>query len=264
MTNNSPIGVFDSGLGGISVVNEIHKIMPHEDIIFFGDSANAPYGTRSTQEVQQLSFAAADRLIENGAKAIVIACNTATSAAADSMRERYDVPIIGMEPALKLACDLGHGEPQHVIVTATPLTLREQKFARLMNRFSATHTIEKQPCPRLVEIVENGQIENSKLVYETLHSYLDQYDMNSVDSIVLGCTHFTYFRSYFENIVDSHVQIVDGNEGTARHLHEILKREDLLNEWSILPPSPKTGTITLTNSSSNPRLLELAEYFVER
>lgn len=277
MTNNAPIGVFDSGLGGISVVNEIHRLMPHEDIIFYGDSANAPYGVRPTSEVEQLSFNAAQHLIDQGVKAIVIACNTATSAAADDLRDHCDVPIIGMEPALKLACDWGNGAPQHVIVTATPLTLREKKFAELMNRFSAHHTIEKQPCPRLVEIVENGEIENEELVTSVLREYLSGYDLNSVNSIVLGCTHFTYFKPYFEQLVPSHVRIVDGNEGTARHLEEILdKRGELADAGTSgetgtageagtpTSQSPRRGTMMLENSSTNPRMMELSEYFVQR
>ncbi|WP_018142727.1 glutamate racemase [Alloscardovia criceti] len=258
MTNTAPIGVFDSGLGGISVVNEIHKLMPHEDIIFYGDSAHAPYGVRSTKDVQELSFRVADHLISQGVKAIVIACNTATSAAAQAMREAYDIPIIGMEPALKLACDLGQGEPQHVIVTATPLTLREKKFANLMQRFSAVHTIEKQPCPKLVEIVEKGEIGNADLVNATLREYMDHYDMNSVNSIVLGCTHFTYYHDYFRQILPEHVTIVDGNEGTARHLQEVLAQRDALTD------STDKGLITLDNSSDDQRMLALSESFVQR
>ncbi|MFD0705211.1 glutamate racemase [Alloscardovia venturai] len=258
MANDAAIGVFDSGLGGISVVNQIHKELPHEDILFFGDSAHAPYGTRSTTDVQRLSFAVANHLVERGVKAIVIACNTATSAAASALRQRYNVPIIGMEPALKLACDLGDGKPQHVLVTATPLTLREKKFAALMKRFESIHTIEKLPTPRLVEIVENGQLHDSALVYETLHEYLDDFDLSSINSIVLGCTHFTYYREYFKAFVPSHVAIVDGNDGTARHLHEILRNRDALSQRTRL------GTIALENSSPDSRLMALSEEFVER
>ncbi|OTA28668.1 glutamate racemase [Alloscardovia macacae] len=257
MPNNAPIGVFDSGMGGISVVNQIHQELPQEDILFFGDSANAPYGTRSTADVQKLSFAVADHLIDLGAKALVIACNTATSAAAQAMRERYSIPIIGMEPALKLACDLGHGEPQHVIVTATPLTLREKKFAALMERFSAEHKIDKLPCPKLVEIVENGQIQDADLVRATLAEYLAPFDLSSVNSIVLGCTHFTYYRDYFRAAVPEHVHIVDGNDGTARHLHDVLERINALAERDT------PGSVTLDNSSPDPRMRALGESFLQ-
>lgn len=258
MTNNAPLGIFDSGMGGISVVNQIHRDMPHEDILFYGDSAHAPYGTKSVEEVQDLSFKVADFLIEHGAKALVIACNTATSAAADAMRAHYDIPIIGMEPALKLACDLGAGKPQHVIVTATPLTLHQTKFARLMERFSAQHTIEKQPCPKLVDIVESGHINDEELVDNTLREYLASYDLNTVDSIVLGCTHFTFYRDYFRKLVPNHIAIVDGNEGTSHHLRDVLAQKDQL-------ASRKThGSISIFNSSEDPRMIELSQYFLDK
>lgn len=255
MTSNAPIGIFDSGLGGISVAKEIHALLPHENIIFYGDSAHAPYGVRSTEDVQKLSMNVANTLIEQGAKAIVIACNTATSAAAELMRSSYSIPIIGMEPALKLACDLGAGQPQHVIVTATELTLREKKFATLMERFAQTHTIEKQPCPELVDIIENGYFEDADRVNATLHHYLDAYPLDSVNSIVLGCTHFTYYHDYFRALVPQHVRIVDGNEGTARHVRDVLAERD------ELASNNNEGTIILLNSSDDPRMMELSNYF---
>ena len=166
----------DSGLGGISVVRQIRTDLPHERILYFGDSANAPYGTKTPEQVRDLSFRIVEDFVEQGAKAVVIACNTATSSAVQELREHYDIPIIGMEPALKVACDRGHGERQSVIVAATPLTLRERKFAALMHRFEDAHTIHKQPCPRLVEIVERGELDDHDLVMRTLHDYFDQYD----------------------------------------------------------------------------------------
>ena len=184
MTSTAPIGVFDSGLGGISVVRQIVQDMPHERVLYFGDSANAPYGTKTPQEVRRLSFDIMERFMSQGVKAVVIACNTATSAAVNALRDHYDIPIIGMEPALKVACDRGDtaaGDgiaparhmPQHVIVAATPLTLREHKFAALMDRFKANNMISPQPCPDLVEIVESGRLCDHDLVMRTLHRYFD-------------------------------------------------------------------------------------------
>ena len=180
MTSTAPIGVFDSGLGGISVVRQIVQDMPHERVLYFGDSANAPYGTKTPQEVRRLSFDIMERFMSQGVKAVVIACNTATSAAVNALRDHYDIPIIGMEPALKVACDRGDtaaGDgpaparhmPQHVIVAATPLTLREHKFAALMDRFKANNMISPQPCPDLVEIVESGRLCDHDLVMRTLN-----------------------------------------------------------------------------------------------
>ena len=201
MTSTAPIGVFDSGLGGISVVREIRRDMPNERVLYFGDSANAPYGTKSPEQVRKLSDAIVKRFVEQGVKAVVIACNTATSAAANELRDKYDIPIIGMEPALKVACDRGHGNRQRVIVAATPLTLRERKFAVLMDRFKTDHTIFPEPCPGLVEIVEHGQLDDHDVVMHTLHQYFDQYDLSTIDSVVLGCTHFVFYRDYFRELL---------------------------------------------------------------
>lgn len=252
MASNAPIGVFDSGLGGISVVREIRRQMPNERIIYFGDSANAPYGTKTPEKVRRLSFAIVERFVRLGVKAIVIACNTATSAAVDDLRATYDLPIISMEPALKVACDRGNGTPQRVIVAATPLTLREKKFTALMHRFSATNTIYRQPCPDLVEIVEHDRLEDHELVMATLHRYFDGYDLGSIDSVVLGCTHFVFYRDYFRQLLPASTAIIDGNEGTARHLHDLLEASDELTDPTAV------GSVTLQNSDTSERMAALA------
>lgn len=272
MSNNAPIGVFDSGMGGISVVRQIRHDMPYENVIFYGDSAHAPYGLKTVEEIQGYCFDIADRLLDMGAKALVVACNTATSACITQMRERYDVPVIGMEPALKLACDRGEGKSQHVIVAATPLTLRERKFARLMSRFQDSHTIEKQPCPDLVTIVENGKLDDRDLVMRTLHGYFDKYDLLHVDSVVLGCTHFIFYRSYFRQFMPDNVAIVDGNEGTVRHLGVVLESLGKLapqpedeDDGSQSAPSHgfELGHVTLMNSSPDKNALDLERALLE-
>ncbi len=155
MSSSAPIGVFDSGLGGISVARQIAKDMPAEHVLYFGDSANAPYGIKTPEQVRALSFDIVERFVRQGVKAVVIACNTATSAAVNDLREHYDIPIIGMEPALKVACDRGdvpsdpHHIPQRVIVAATPLTLRERKFAKLMDRSDLQQHDFQGALPRL-------------------------------------------------------------------------------------------------------------------
>lgn len=252
MASTAPIGVFDSGLGGISVVRELVRDMPHEQVLYFGDSANAPYGTKTPEQVRDLSFAIVERFVRQGVKAVVIACNTATSASVNELRDTYDIPIIGMEPALKVACDRGHGHRQRVIVAATPLTLREHKFAALMDRFTADHTIFPEPCPGLVSIVENGNLHNHDLVMETLHSYFDRYDLTSIDSVVLGCTHFVFYRDYFRELLPDSAAIIDGNEGTVRHLGVVLE------SLGALAPENATGGVTLANSDPSPRIDALA------
>ena len=263
MTSTAPIGVFDSGLGGISVVRQIVQDMPHERVLYFGDSANAPYGTKTPQEVRRLSFDIMERFMSQGVKAVVIACNTATSAAVNALRDHYDIPIIGMEPALKVACDRGDtaaGDgpaparhmPQHVIVAATPLTLREHKFAALMDRFKANNMISPQPCPDLVEIVESGRLCDHDLVMRTLHRYFDGYDLPSIDSEVLGCTHFVFYRDYFRELLPSTTAIIDGNRGTVRHLGMVLE------SLGKLAPEEMDGGVEIANSDSGERIAALS------
>lgn len=269
MTSTAPIGVFDSGLGGISVVRQIVQDMPHERVLYFGDSANAPYGTKTPQEVRRLSFDIMERFMSQGVKAVVIACNTATSAAVNALRDHYDIPIIGMEPALKVACDRGDtaaGDgpaparhmPQHVIVAATPLTLREHKFAALMDRFKANNMISPQPCPDLVEIVESGRLCDHDLVMRTLHRYFDGYDLPSIDSVVLGCTHFVFYRDYFRELLPDTAAIIDGNEGTVRHLGMVLE------SLGKLAPEDAEGSIDLANSDTSARIAQLAQSLLDR
>ena len=252
MTSTAPIGIFDSGLGGISVVRQIVQDMPHERVLYFGDSANAPYGTKTPQEVRRLSFDIMERFMSQGVKAVVIACNTATSAAVNALRDHYDIPIIGMEPALKVACDRGHGKRQRVIVAATPLTLRERKFAVLMDRFKANHTIFPEPCPGLVEIVEHGQLDDHDVVMRTLHQYFGQYDLSTIDSVVLGCTHFVFYRDYFRELLPERAAVIDGNEGTVRHLGVVLE------SLGKLAPEDATGGVELANSDPSERIAELS------
>ncbi len=253
MASSAPIGVFDSGLGGISVARQLRTALPHERIIYFGDSANAPYGVKTPEEVKKLSFAIVENFVRLNVKAIVIACNTATSASVNDLREHYSIPIVGMEPALKLACDLGKGKPQRVIVAATELTLRERKFADLLQRFSKDNTIFPQACPDLVRIVEDGNLDNRDVVFAALHKYFDKYDLESIDSVVLGCTHFVFYRDYFREFLPARTNIVDGNEGTINHLRKIL--EDL----GELASESQEGSITLTNSNTSERMQNLAE-----
>ncbi|MDD7281545.1 glutamate racemase [Floccifex sp.] len=234
MNCSDPIGVFDSGLGGISVLHTLKQILPDENYIFFGDSKYNPYGIKTKEEITARCIEICDFFMIKKVKAIVIACNTATSACVNLLREKYDVPIIGMEPALKVACE--KGKHQKIVVWATNFTLKEKKFVDLMSHFENDHEIEKIPCPKLVRLVEDDQLENKHLIESTLQSYIPNH---SFDSIVLGCTHFVFFKSYLQNLLKD-VSIIDGNEGTARHVKEILMTNDLLNK--------NGGTIEFHNS----------------
>lgn len=226
MNKNSPIGVFDSGLGGISVVDEIRRQLPDERIVYFGDSAHNPYGTKTKEQITGYCTEICDRLISQDVKAIVIACNTATSACVPFLRKRYPIDIIGMEPALKVAADLG--KKLKIAVWATELTLREEKFSRLMERFEDDESILKVACPKLVRLVEEDRLDDQNAVKSALNEYLEQSD--HPDVIVLGCTHFIFYRDELEKLVPPGVRIVDGNEGTARHLKKLLADRNLLSD----------------------------------
>ena len=189
------IGVFDSGLGGISVLRDLKELMPNEDFIYFGDSAYAPYGVKTKEQITERCVEIIDFFISKGVKAVVIACNTATSASANYLRKKYkDLPIIGMEPALKVATQ--GVKNNNIVVMATPLTLKEKKFETLMHKFRGNNKVVKMPCPKLVEIVENDLLDDKNIVIDQLKDYYKDVNMDNLDSVVLGCTHFIFYRDY--------------------------------------------------------------------
>lgn len=223
---NLAIGVFDSGMGGISVLAQIIKQMPNERYIYYGDSLNAPYGVKTPKEVRKLSKNICDFFIEEGVKAIVVACNTATSAAIKELRNTYNIPIIGMEPALKPAVEMN--PDGKILVMATEMTLKEKKFAKLMERYGKEAEIVKLPCPKLVELVEDGILEG-KVMEDAIRECIGDIKSEEISSIVLGCTHYVFLRDSIRNVVGNSVEIIDGNEGTARHLQNVLNESDMLN-----------------------------------
>ena len=185
------IGVFDSGLGGISVLRDLKELMPNEDFIYFGDSAYAPYGVKTKEQITERCVEIIDFFISKGVKAVVIACNTATSASANYLRKKYkNLPIIGMEPALKVATQ--GVKNNNIVVMATPLTLKEKKFETLMHKFRGNNKVVKMPCPKLVEIVENDLLDDKNIVIDQLKDYYKDVNMDNLDSVVLGCTHFIF------------------------------------------------------------------------
>lgn len=234
MDSSSSIGVFDSGLGGISVLKTLKEILPNESYIYYGDSLNNPYGTKSKEEILERCVSICDFFMEKKVKMIVIACNTATSACVPYLRQKYPVDIVGMEPALKVACDRGIN--QKVSVWATDLTLKEEKFAKLMHRFEFDHTIYKVPCPKLVACVEQGRLNDLDYVDSLLKEYLSYTDGKYLDSIVLGCTHFVFFKDRLKTLVGKDVSIIDGNTGTANHVKDLLEQKKLLsmNKESVI------------------------------
>lgn len=223
-----PIAVVDSGMGGITVLRKLYRIMPNENYIYFGDSANSPYGTKTTEQIRELTVKAVEGLMERGAKSVVIACNTATSAAAAYLREKYpDYPFVGLEPAIKPAA-LSAQWPK-VLVLATPLTLKEKKFNDLMDRFKDEAEFIKLPAPQLVGFVESCNLDSPEEI-EYLERILAPYADNKVDAVVLGCTHFPYARRQIQRILGDEVLVFDGSLGAARQCKRLLEQRNLLND----------------------------------
>lgn len=250
-----PIGVFDSGVGGISVLRELVARMPNENYIFFGDSKNAPYGTKTLGEVQKLTCADAEYLVSQNVKALVVACNTATSAAINILRREYaGMPVIGIEPALKPAVHAR--EYPRVLVMATPMTLREEKFHALMQKFETEAEILPLPCPGLVEFVERGELDGAELE-RFLRELFAPYKEKPVDCVVLGCTHYPFVRGMIQKMLGSRVLVFDGGEGTARETQRRLKERGLCN------PSGEKGKITLQNSLASEETERLGWFLLE-
>ena len=249
-----PVAVMDSGIGGISVLKEIVKLMPNEDCIFFGDSVNAPYGTKELSQIQEIVMDRAQYLYSKGIKALVVACNTATSAPIGLLRDRYrDIPVIGIEPALKPAVS---GDEKHtVVVMATPMTIREDKFRSLMAKYADEGTVYPLPCPGLADLIEDGNTEGEKLekyILELLMPYLKE----DIDYIVLGCTHYPFARNTIQKVAGDKVRIIDGSLGTAKQLRRRLKAAGLEN--------PKTDRGIIVFEDSIPAKTELCRQMFEK
>ena len=224
-TKQDYIAVFDSGLGGLSVLRHLRRRMPGERFLYYGDSAHAPYGVRSRADVEALTLSAADRLMCRGLKALVVACNTATSAAIGALREKYpELIVVGIEPALKLAADRFPGG--RIGVMATPVTLREEKFSLLLTRYAASCQVYKIPAPQLVPLIEEGRVD-TPIMEQTLHALLDPF-ASRMDALVLGCTHFPFASHAMERLLGPKVAVLDGGDGTARETLHRLEAADLL------------------------------------
>lgn len=235
-----PIGVFDSGQGGLTVLSRLVDLMPNEDYVFYGDSANAPYGVKSKEEVYQLAKRVVDELIDkHQVKAVMIACNTATSAAADRLRQEYSLPIIGIEPAVKPAAE--ENPDQQIVAMATPLTLGQEKFNQLVAECAEPGQVVKVPAPKLVELIEEGQTD-SPAIYQYLEDLLAPY-AGKAAGVVLGCTHFPFAKQAIQKILGPQAKVYDGAIGAAAEVKRQLASRDELNE------SSQPGKILFENSA---------------
>lgn len=253
--NEMPIGVFDSGVGGISVLKELYALMPNENYIYFGDSLNTPYGTKPDKEIERLTKNAAEKLIEMGAKAVVIACNTATSVAANVIRDEMSVPIIGVEPAIKPASLLHSGEK--VIVMATPVTLKRQKFLELMGLYESYAEIVPLPCPGLAELIEEFTDDASE-IEKYIKNLFAPYENEKLGAIVLGCTHYPHITGIIKNALGYDIDIFDGGLGTAKETKRRLEEIDAINNSDL------AGTIQFISSSPDAEKCEQMKKIFER
>lgn len=243
MSNNYPIGLFDSGVGGTSIWKEIHQVMPNENTIYLADSKNAPYGLKSKEEIIALSYKNTELLLEMNAKVIVVACNTATTNAIKELRAKYAVPFIGIEPAIKPAAI--HSETNIIGVLATKGTLSSELFNQSVLNYPNTKIIE-QVGHGLVQLIEEGKIETKKMRL-LLKKYLDPMIMQDIDYLVLGCSHYPYLIEEIKKIIPPKIKIIDSGEAVAR------QTKNILTEKVGLSNQTKSSQIFFTNS--NPEVL---------
>lgn len=243
---NTPfVGVFDSGLGGLSVLAELATLMPHLDFEYFGDSLHAPYGTKSFEFILERAEEICSDFIYRGAVAVVIACNTATSVAAKTLREKYRIPIVGMEPAVKPAMRMNLGKNNKIAVLATPMTLKEKKYRDLVETLDARERVVEVPSPELVSLVENDLLNENK-VRRILASFIrNRLDgIEHLGAIVLGCTHFVFLKKYFVEMCEG-IEVTDGNLGTANRLKSLLEASSGTKQTEM----NRFGRITVLNSA---------------
>ena len=227
MTGSGAIGVFDSGVGGLSILKEVRRILPGEDLLYLADSAHCPYGTKPVSEIRARSLRVTAFLVEFGVKAVVVACNSASVAGLDQVREAYpQIPIVGVEPALKPAHDLTRNGK--IGVLATSMTLNGARFSVLVEKFGTGVEVYTQPAPGLVELVEAGKLDTPET--ETLlHQYLDPLLKKGVDTLVLGCTHYPFLIATIKKICGPSVTVLDTGLAVAKQTVRVLERNGILN-----------------------------------
>jgi glutamate racemase len=246
MSNTNPIGFFDSGIGGTSIWKEIHELLPNENTIYLADSKNAPYGQKSKQEIIDLSIKNTELLLHQHCKIIVVACNTATTNAIKELRAKYNVPFIGIEPAIKPAAL--NSKTNTIGILATQGTLNSELFHQTAEKFHQTKIIE-QIGHNLVSLIENGHT-NSTEMTELLKSYLNPMIEANIDYLVLGCSHYPYLIPQIKKILPNNIKIIDSGEAVARQTKQVLLTTNNLNlEFK------KSNPIFYTNS--NPKVLEV-------
>jgi glutamate racemase len=227
LTSSQPIGIFDSGIGGVSVLRAVHALLPHEDVVYFGDTAHLPYGEKTMDAILRYSDAVTRFLIARGCKLIVIACNTASAAALVELRKRHpEVSFIGMEPAVKPAAE--QTQTGTVGVIATTATFQGELFASVVERFAKGVNVIHQPCPGLVQQIEAGRLDTPDTEV-MLRSWLEPMVKQNIDALVLGCTHYPFVAPAIRKIVGGNVRIIDPAPAVARQVQRVLEQKELLS-----------------------------------
>lgn len=250
MENNNPIGLFDSGIGGTSIWKEIHELLPHENTIYLADSKNAPYGQKSKEEIIKLSIKNTEYLLNQNCKIIVVACNTATTNAIRELRAKYDVPFIGIEPAIKPAAV--NSQKNIIGILATQGTLNSELFHQTVERFQETKIIE-QIGTGLVKLIEDGEM-NSKEMDLLLHQYLEPMIKANIDYLVLGCSHYPYLIPQIKKILPKDIKIIDSGQAVA------LQTKNILLEKVGLANTKKEGKSVFYTNSDPTVLTEILQH----
>ncbi|MDR1046038.1 MAG: glutamate racemase [Candidatus Adiutrix sp.] len=251
------IAFFDSGLGGLNTLKVALARKPGEKYIYFGDTAHVPYGAKKPEEIQGFLTEAMASLLGYGLKALVLACNTATSVAADFLRARYSLPIIGMEPAVKPAVEYNAGLGRRILLLVTVLTSKSERVAILRSRVDPQELIDSLPASELVECAERLEFDQAA-AEGLLRRMLRGRDLSAYSCVVLGCTHFNYFQTAIANVFPAGTKIMDGNEGTVRRLFELVGRDS--------PPAgdPAAGEVLLhLSDSGDSRKISAARAMIE-
>ncbi|CAM3265742.1 glutamate racemase [Aequorivita lipolytica] len=232
MKKNNPIGIFDSGVGGSSIWQEIHKLLPFENTIYLADSKNAPYGNKSSEEITTLSIKNTEKLLDLGAKIIVVACNTATTNAITNLRENYDIPFIGIEPAIKPAALLTNSKS--IGILATKGTLSSALFSKITQEFKKDTNVVEIIGEGLVPLIEAGNLNGPEMI-SLLKKHTKAMIAANVDYVVLGCSHYPYLIPQLKKILPENVTIIDSGEAVARQTKTVLQSVNLLREENTQP-----------------------------
>lgn len=249
--HNNPIGIFDSGVGGLTVWDKIRLKLPNENIIYLADSANCPYGNKPETQIIEHSINNTEFLLSKGCKLIIVACNTATAAAIETLRTRYNVPFVGMEPAIKTAAL--NSQTGKIGILATKGTFNGQLFKKTSAKYASHLETIIQIGEGLVEIVENGELETSK-AFETIKQHIQPMLAKGVDKIVLGCTHYPFFKDKIENIAGNQIDVIDPAPAIANRTLQLLNSHKLLRTTSTI------GTMEFYTNGDTAILKNLVKY----